>query len=311
MFETYTENVNENTKKSIYTLDENNIKSLNLCDFDSDFVKKCLSFHQRNIFKSRPLHSFREKLGPKKIILVVDNSGSMNLPIGVPNHLNHFNIIKEEERSTRQQEAIFSILGALHVLLNVPGCNPDIYFLNPINGVAHFRNIFSSQESLLRAINALLAYPSRNTPTVTRFINLFENLKKDEISNAHILFFTDGEPYDSVEKINTPQNFYNLISQKFKNNPNLFMNIMICSDNEDDTEYINILDQNLNNVDATSSFFDEYKQTYDSGSNINFEALEMTHSGYMYKVIVGCLDEYVDKSDEKQIPTKSWYNIFW
>ena len=74
------------------------------------------------------------------------------------------------------------------------------------------------------------------------------------------------------------------------------MNIIVCTDRKDEVAYLEPLDKKLPNLDVCDDFQTEFKQM--EAYNKDYEGLEKTHSGYMYKVVVGCLDSNIDKLDE-------------
>ena len=145
-------NVKNHKCEEIFTKDASSVKFLNTKNISDPFVKNSLQYHEKNIFKTKSLIDFKNKLINKKILLVVDNSGSMALPIKERSHLHDFKILSNDEVATRQNEAIFNILGAMQIFYNIPGCNPDIYLLNPVSNQDKILNIFNSESLTERTI---------------------------------------------------------------------------------------------------------------------------------------------------------------
>lgn len=206
------------------------------------------------------------------IVFVIDDSGSMKTPICDGQH------------STRWDELkyITNIAIRLGVIFDVDGI--DIRFLNRtgINNVTSYEQIdplFKNQ-------------PYGRTPLTKVVGDIF--LEYHDNQNPILLVIaTDGVPtnqsgYPDIQPFNT------LITNK---NHKFNISFLACSDQNDDIEYLNILDKNVPNVDTLDDYLSELKEVQKSqGANYKYSL-----GDHVARLLLGPICPELDCLDEHKV----------
>lgn len=286
----------------------------------TEFLKKIKQFYCKHLWIGRKQFSYSDKLRNSRIVLLVDNSGSMNNVIrGETSFLKKLNLVNDKEPVTRHDELIFSIFGMLHIFSSISdSIRVEIRFLNSVatktDSFLNLSNIFRDEETLKTAMNFILEPPCGGTPLVSRFGDIFDNADRSE--KIHIILFTDGEP--SVSPSNkyffreNKENFENEIKKYMKDKNTMYkdvtMNIIGCSNDKKELKYLEFIDDEYSNINLTLDPLTEFEKI--KKFNENQEEVNETIDDIFYISIIGALDPEIDKLNEENRPTSSGYLSF-
>mmetsp|Transcript_19121 Transcript_19121/g.47912 ORF Transcript_19121/g.47912 Transcript_19121/m.47912 type:complete len:284 (-) Transcript_19121:211-1062(-) len=208
-----------------------------------------------------------------EIVVIADDSGSMRNAAQPPHMRTMGAPIK-----TRWDEMKETLAGIVEIAACFNPAGIDIHFLNraPLSKIQHpgdsrFQDTFAS-------------LPSGRTPlteTLGRVADYFDAERK-------ILLFilTDGEPNGG------PHPFSNalrslVLSRKVR------VQIMACTPEDDDIEWLNVLDCQLKEVDVTDDYYAERTQVLRAGLATRF-----TRGDWCMKAMLGPVSHKFDRWDE-------------
>lgn len=263
---------------------------------------------------------YKKCLNNRNIVIILDNSGSMNSESDRKSFLRDMEIL--DGRISRHQEMTAILLFMLQALLKSEVKSVHIEFLNPVRTVEREIikeiNLKFGDDSIQKLYKALTVKPEHGTPLTTTLERLVKKYKKDV---THFVVFTDGVPLSSDEKDSVEgltsllkKYFYNekfyLIRKSmcgYKQTDHLktskrTINFVACTGNKREVEYLNEIDDKSINIDVTSDYYTELSQIEArlGQQNDSGELFAKKMDVYIYKALVGCLDLNIDKLDKKK-----------
>ena len=172
-----------------------------------------------------------------EIVLLLDDSGSMNTPLN--DHTSH---------ATRWDELKDVIKIIIDISTTYDDNGIDLYFLN--------RGFRQNIKNYTQIGDLILDPPSGRTPLNQRVLEI---LRSYSTCNKPLLLViaTDGVPTDSYGNTNIQAFKQTLLN---KNHSKVYVSFLACSDNDDDIEYLNDLDKTIPNIDTLDEFdcMDDY-----------------------------------------------------
>lgn len=218
--------------------------------------------------------SFKDKLwqiNEKHIILLCDDSGSMNAQVdGLP--------------KTRWDELKTAVSEILDIALIFDPIGMDVHFLNR----PHQLNVKSPTQIAQLFHNP----PNGGTPLVTK-LTILEQMYRSMSYSKLLIIATDGEPSDDQSPYysNTKQCVARLIEQGYH------IGFLVCTDNDSQVRYINYIDRQYQQVDATDDYKTELREIRRAqGRNFKF-----SYGDYIVKLLVGSIDHTMDQLDERRL----------
>lgn len=211
-----------------------------------------------------------------EIVLLVDDSGSMNTPLS-----------DNTKHSTRWDELkeVVNIVISIATIYDDNGV--DIHFLNrpPVHNIIHtgdVAHIFNDPPHGATPLTDSLKY----------ILNRFEQSTKSIL----IVIATDGLPNKSGYC--DLKNFKTTLLNK--NHSKFFVSFLACSDQESDIGYLNELDRKVPNVDTLDDYISERKEVQKvQGSDFSY-----TFGDHVVRLLLGPLCPELDELDEKKISKK-------
>ena len=219
-------------------------------------------------------HLFETKLGQQigtKIVIIADDSSSMLNSAGYDANT-HTSI-------SRWAELLARIRGIVQLAITLDPSGIDLYFLNRPEYLKNVNDVFVIGTYFTKP-------PYGGTPLITVLHKLF--YEYSFMSERKVLFIiaTDGEPSDG-----TFAGLRNLLSQK---PPNIYISVMLCTNENDIVDKWSIIVKEIKNVDVNDDYESEKKEILAiQGSDFKFSIYD-----YLIKVIVGIFNEDLDKLDE-------------
>ena len=221
-----------------------------------------------------PLFSEKlEILSQYEIVLLLDDSGSMNTPLSDSQHSTRWDELKH----------VVKIVISIATIFDEDGI--DIHFLNR---ESHF-----CVKSLEQVEDALSGFPAGNTPLTEKF-NLILNQFEDSLKPVLVIIATDGIPNNLDSFTKSLQN---------KNHNKFYVSFLACSDQEFDIDYLNDLDNNVPNVDV----LDDYNSELIEVQKAQGKGFRYTFGDHIVRLLVGPLYPELDKLDECPL-TQNDYN---
>ena len=212
-----------------------------------------------------------KKLEKFKIIVIADDSGSMNTPISKKENITRWYRLKQ----------------SLYIIVDIAaacakfGC--DVYFLNrdPVMNVLNKDYLHESFASEAKGYTPI-------TPILEKILK--EPCDQDRL----IIIATDGIPTNNKGEEDIPSFKKTL---KTKRRENDYVSIMACTENRHTLSYLNKWDKDLLNLDVIDVYENESKEVRKvQGKNFTF-----TYGDYIVKTLMGPIDDWFDKLDEKPI----------
>lgn len=167
----------------------------------------------------------------------------------------------------------------------------DVYFLN--SGTV--RSVKSSGNEKLQ--NIFQAGPTGKTPLTTRLREAAADVSARSELPTIIFIFTDGEPDGGPKKF--VKTLGELVSggrssKKSKKAPQFRIQIMACSNNDDEIAWLNEIDQQSDLIDVTDDYYNEKRRVM----AIRGDDYAFTRSDWLVKAILGPVDKSVDNVNE-------------
>jgi hypothetical protein len=215
-----------------------------------------------------------------EIIIVIDDSGSMNTRAGSVNVNNPNQTRWEEAKKTS------SIIIDIASIMDNNGVN--IHFLNrsPLIGI-------SSSEQLDLSFSIK---PQGYTPIVPILKNIYKNPIKKGKSNRLVILLTDGQPTSNTGQINIQEFKSCLLNDRL---PSDYLNIVACTDDDNVMSYLNNWDDTIPRLDVIDDYGSEYNEVIRAqGKNFPF-----SYGDYVVKSMLGSVDPYFDHLDEVNMAT--------
>ena len=209
-----------------------------------------------------------------EIVLLLDDSGSMNTPLN--DHTSH---------ATRWDELKDVIKIIIDISTTYDDNGIDLYFLN--------RGFRQNIKNYTQIGDLILDPPSGRTPLNQRVLEI---LRSYSTCNKPLLLViaTDGVPTDSYGNTNIQAFKQTLLN---KNHSKVYVSFLACSDNDDDIEYLNDLDKTIPNIDTLDDYISEKKEVLAAQGNdfkYNFE-------DHIVRLLLGPICQELDSLDEYKI----------
>jgi hypothetical protein len=219
----------------------------------------------------------RKKLQGVEIILILDNSGSMDGPA------------HEGSNETRWQELKKTCSVVISVASAIDTNGVDIYFLNSQCGTKMLRNITDASQ-----IDRYFASPPAGGTPLTETLEaaISDKMKTMDPSQKILaLVATDGEPTGQ----GGVKGFKDYLRYK-RNSTQIPVTILACTDDKAALRYLNRLDKQIAGLDVIDDYSSELKQIRKArGKHFRF-----TYGDYIAKSLLGSSDRQVDKLDERK-----------
>lgn len=229
----------------------------------------------RNEFAGRLLN-----LQGFEIVILCDDSGSMNTPTN--NGAGGLGMTRWRELATT-----VNIVVDIASLMDPTGI--DLYFLNrdPVLNVrdgSQLRPVFdvapSGGTNIARTLRQILR---DKTPV----------LKERKLL---ILIATDGEPTNDHGNIDTAT-LRNILRNERNPIDKVFVTFLACTDDQATMEYLNKWDKEIKNLDVVDDYASERAEILKvQGTRYRF-----TFGDYVVKALMGGIDKFFDKLDEKKV----------
>lgn len=164
----------------------------------------------------------------------------------------------------------------------------DVYFLN--SGTV--RSVKSSGNEKLQ--NIFQAGPTGKTPLTKRLREAAADVSARSELPTIMFIFTDGEPDGGPKKF--VKTLGELVSggRSSKKAPQFRIQIMACSNNEDEIAWLNEIDQQSDLIDVTDDYYNEKRRVM----AIRGDDYAFTRSDWLVKAILGPVDKSVDNVNE-------------
>jgi hypothetical protein len=164
----------------------------------------------------------------------------------------------------------------------------DVYFLN--SGIV--RSVKSSGNEKLQII--FQAGPTGKTPLTKRLREAAADYSARSELPTIMFIFTDGEPDGGPKRF--VKTLGDLVSNSgsFKKTSQFRVQIMACSNNDDEIAWLNEIDQQSELIDVTDDYYNEKRRVMAiKGNDYTF-----TRSDWLVKAILGPVDKSVDNVNE-------------
>jgi hypothetical protein len=214
------------------------------------------------------------KLKNFEIVIVCDDSGSMNAPLFGPHH-------------TRWDElcSIVKLIVKIGIIFDSNGV--DIYFLNRDS----FRNVKDP-----KVVDQVFQIPpSGHTPLVPILDQIFVSELARPGRDKKLLVFiaTDGEPTDKNGHPNLPE-LERLMKEK-RHVDSTFVSFLVCTDDLAGVNYLNEWDKVMSNVDVTRDFHTEREKIRQCRKQNNYPC---SYGDYVVKALFGAVVPELDALNE-------------
>ena len=219
-------------------------------------------------------------LSDYEIVFLIDDSGSMKTPLSDGEHHNRWDELKHVTKIAINIATIFDDSGV------------DIHFLN--------RNGLDNVISINQLNGIFINEPYGRTPLtqITQFI--FEKYY-NTIKPILLVIATDGVPTDQSGYPDIKP-FMNLIKNK---NDKFYISFLACSDQDEDINYLNILDKKVKNVDTLDDYISEKREVQSvQGKSYNYSL-----GDHVARLLLGPICSELDSLDETKLRNKIKCNI--
>ena len=251
-----------------------------------DYLNKISNINRFELSKSEKINRILDKyeidmlfseklciLEDFDIVLLLDDSGSMNTPIENSNGKTRWDELKE----------VTNICFEISMIFDQDGI--DIYFLN--------REALLSVNNMELVNNILNIKPNGRTPLTDKCNYIFEKYLNSS-KPVLLVIATDGVPTNNIGNIDTErfkECMRNKVHSKF------FVSFLACSDNDDEVGYLNYLDKKVPNVDTLDDYHSELKEVRNAqGANFKYSLGDHTA-----RLLLGPICEELDSLDENKL----------
>ena len=207
-----------------------------------------------------------------EIVLIVDDSGSMNTPITNSKHATRWEELKE----------VVSIVVRISTIFDEDGI--DINFLN--------RPSYDNVRDNYTINHILRDNPYGLTPLNNALQKVLDKYS-DSAKPVLVVIATDGIPTDSLgyQDIETfTRTLKNRDYSKF------YISFLACSDQENDVGYLNKLDRKIPNIDT----LDDYNSELQEVRSAQGKKFKYSFGDHVVRLLLGPICPELDKLDEKK-----------
>jgi hypothetical protein len=207
-----------------------------------------------------------------EIVLIIDDSGSMNTPLSNSKHATRWDELKE----------VVNIVIKIATIFDEDGI--DINFLNRGN----YNNIKD-----LDTVNYILNDRPCGLTPLNKVLNEVLIKYGQTTKPVLIVIATDGIPTDISGNHNIKSFTQTL---KNKNHDKFYVSFLACSDQESDVGYLNKLDHNVPNVDTLDDYHSELLEVKEAqGKHFSY-----TFGDHIVRLLLGPICPELDSLDEKK-----------
>ncbi len=229
------------------------------------FQYVCQHYEIKNLFA----HCLRTELCKYKVVLICDDSGSMNQ--------------LTDYREPRWNELCRFVTTVFTVTECVENSPLDVHFLN--------RGGIMGVQRLEQISQAFAAPPNGPTPIVPVFRAALRRPYDSSYQGRIFIICTDGEPTDQGNHVNTEQLRQVLLKERAHND---YVTFLACTDDDDAIGYLNRWDKQIPRLDVVDDYANEKKEVqYAQGRHFAF-----TPGDYVVKILLGSVVPALDKLDE-------------
>jgi hypothetical protein len=257
----------------------NEVKPPSYNELTNDLENRCKGNQINNLLEKYEIDQiFSEKLSileDFEIVLLLDDSGSMNTPLS------------NSQYATRWEElkSVVKIIFEISMIFDEDGI--DIHFLNR-QGISNVKTIDSIQ-------NILEITPAGRTP-LTKKCNMILQQYANSAKPVLLLIATDGLPtnntgYDTA-------GFEKCL--KTKNHDKFYISFLACSDQDSDVGYLNKLDKEVPNIDT----LDDYNSELLEVLAVQGQQFRYTLGDHVVRLLLGPICPELDGLDEYKIKNK-------
>ena len=230
-------------------------------DYDVSNTKGNKIYDFINTYKINPLFSEKlDLLKNYKIVLLIDDSGSMNTKLSDSKYETRWDELKD----------VIKIVISITSIYNKNGI--DVNFLNRRN----YKNIKSIEE-IQEIFNER---PSGLTPLTSKLNDLFNNNSNSD-KPLLIIIPTDGLPSENGENGETGEievkSFENLL--KNRNSTKFLISFLACSNDEKEIGYLRKIKKKIKNISILSDYNSKFKEIA-TIENSNFKYTEDSNFKY-------------------------------
>lgn len=210
------------------------------------------------------------------IVLLLDDSGSMNLPTDTKDDVGNPN--------TRWTELLEVSNEIVEIAVAFDHDGIDVHFLNR----SGLRNVTKPEK--LSAV--FRAAPKGGTPLAEATKKVLQEYRQKRSGKKLLLIIaTDGEPSGNGGKAA----FKSVLTDRDYDNEKV--SILACSDNDDEIGYLNEYDRNIPSLDVVDDYRTEKKEIRKiQGSSFPFKRVD-----YILKCLLGSVDKWTDQLDEVKL----------
>lgn len=223
---------------------------------------------------------FSEKLSlldNYEIVLLLDDSGSMNTPLD--DHTSH---------NTRWDELKDVVSKVIEISTIYDENGIDIYFLNR-------RPIYNVKS--LELVNRIFSNSPYGSTPLTDNLQYIFNQYENSLKPVLVVIATDGVP--NKNGYSDLSNFKKLLLEK--NHSKFFISFLACSDDDNDIGYLNNLDKNVPNIDTLDDYISEKKEVL----NVQGKNFSYTYGDHIVRLLLGPICQEWDNLDEKKLGKKT------
>jgi len=217
-----------------------------------------------------------------EITFIVDDSGSMNTPLGdISGPFDRNPTRWDELRQT------VSIVVDLASVFDQDGV--DIFFLNRES----MRNVKNAEELI-----PVFAVPPAGPTPIVRVLRQVLQEKRLQIQERKLLVLiaTDGVPTDDHGKQDTKTLEHALRHERHPIT-HIPVTIIACTDDNECIGYLNDWDKKIPNLDVADDYRSEREEIHKvQGKNFPF-----SFGDYVVKVLMGAVDDWFDTLDERRV----------
>ncbi|CAF1280549.1 unnamed protein product [Adineta ricciae] len=221
-----------------------------------------------------------------EIVFIVDDSGSMNTPLGDAS-----NPYEQTPRRWDELRQTVSIVVDIASVFDPDGV--DVFFLNR----EPLRHVKSSEELV-----PIFAIPPTGPTPIVRILRYVLREKQLEIQERKLLILiaTDGVPTNEHGQQDIKSFEYAL---RYDRKPvqRVPVTIIACTDDNDCIGYLNDWDKKIPNLDVADDYRSEKKEILKAqGKDFPF-----SFGDYVVKVLMGGIDEWFDTLDEHRVKSRT------
>jgi hypothetical protein len=218
------------------------------------------------------------------IIIICDDSGSMNSPSNPT--------VSREDPYDPPKTRWDELKQTVGLIIDIATCvnqdGVDVYFLNREGkeNVTHKNDLEDIFSKVPTKYNL--------TPIVPKLREVLSKNNSD-YSKRLIILATDGEPTNTEGNATEEEkNKFETLLKKGRRIQD-FVTIAACTDNEETMSYLNDWDVKIPRLDVVDDYGSEYKEIIRARG----KKFQFNRGDYVVKLLMGSIDPYFDKLDEK------------